>query len=251
MDSADEGMDTCSNLAINQSFLYSYSVKQLTPQSQQLLIIFIKNPIIGEVKSRLAKSIGDFNAFKVYVDLLARTHHNMKDLQCDKAVFYSDFVDDHDLWENAKFIKSRQYGEDLGERMLHAIHFSLISGYEKVILIGSDIIDLNGQIILDSFEKLNANDIVIGPTFDGGYYLIGMKKLHSKLFKNIAWSSPEVFDQTIQTCTNEKLSFDTLPKFADLDTFADFTYLSPIDRFRYFQMIKHDNVYGNVKGDRV
>jgi len=222
-------------------------VKKLSQQSQQLLIIFVKNPIIGEVKSRLARSIGDFYAFKEYVDLLFRTHHNVKDLQCDKAVFYSDFIDKNDLWENTKFIKSRQFGENLGERMMHAIHFSLMSGYEKVVLIGSDIIYLDGQIIHDAFEKVSANDVVIGPTFDGGYYLIGMKRLHSNLFKNKTWSSNGVFDQTIQTCRNEKLSVSLLPKLADMDTIEDFDYLHPADRFRYFQMIKHENVYGKIK----
>ncbi len=222
-------------------------MKNLSQKNSDLLIVFLKNPVVGEVKTRLAGSIGDFNAFKIYIDLLFHTHMNVKDLSCDKAVFYSDYIDTSDLWENDIFFKSRQFGESLGERMQNAFQFSLISGYENVILIGSDIIKLKEDLLTEAFEKLSDNDIVIGPAVDGGYYLIGMKKMHAGLFKDIRWGGPDVYNQTIYKCDKYELSYGVTRKLADLDTVDDFKYLDPADRFRFMQMIKQDNYKYGVR----
>lgn len=214
-------------------------MKTKQQKSSNLLIIFIKNPVIGKVKTRLAKSVGDFTAFKIYLDLLFRTHNAVKGLNCDKAVFYSNFVDNDDLWDNDQFIKSRQFGNNVGERMLHAFQFALNSGYKKVSLVGSDIVGLNKEHCLHAFEILDHKDIVLGPASDGGYYLIGMKKLIPELFQNIHWSTAQVLAQTMSTCQCHDLHYGMTSVLTDLDCLDDLDLLHVTDRSRYKMMIQH------------
>ena len=80
---------------------------------------------------------------------------------------------------------------------------------------------IGSQIILNAFKQLENAEIVIGPATDGGYYLLGMKKLHEEIFKNIDWSTPKVLNQTISFCKKKHLSFFLLPELSDVDNEAD------------------------------
>jgi hypothetical protein len=183
---------------------------------EKALIIFIKNPIIGEVKTRLAKTIGDFKAHQVYLELLKHTRDITIDLNLDKFVFYSKFVDEQDIWEYNIYNKCVQSGSDLGERMNNAIKKQLMD-YSSVVLIGSDTYELNSEIIIDSFELLKDSDICLGPTEDGGYYLIGMNEIQENLFLNKKWSTPDVFQDTVLDIKNLKLKLSLLPTLSDID----------------------------------
>ncbi len=183
------------------------------------LIIFTRNPELGKVKTRLAKAIGNEKALQVYLKLLAHTHQITKNLNCDKYVFYSEKMAKTDLWDNNTYFKQTQHGEDLGIRMLNAFKAIFAKGYQKVIVIGSDVFEINQTHIEDAFNFLNNNDIVIGPAVDGGYYLLGMKELLEKIFYDKKWGTNEVLKDTLEDTSNHQIHL--LEVLNDIDTIED------------------------------
>src|SRR5690606_16244847 len=153
--------------------------------SKDLLMIFTRNPELGKVKTRLAKTTGNKAALEIYKFLLHHTFTITNRLNCDKIVYYSDTVNQNDIW-NLNYQKREQKGDDLGERMLNAFSENL-RNYDKVIIIGSDIYELKTEHIEQAFQKLNNHNVVIGPAKDGGYYLLGLKSLKPEIFKNKNW----------------------------------------------------------------
>jgi hypothetical protein len=187
----------------------------------ELLIVFVKNPVLGKVKTRLAKTLGPEKAIEIYQELLQHTHHVTKNLPFDKAVFYSDEVVTGDRWDQGGYEKRRQEGSDLGKRMLNAFKYAFQKAYRKVVIIGSDCFDITPKIIQEAFKAIPQNNFVLGPTHDGGYYLIGMTALHVSLFKNKKWSSDEVLQDTLIDIRNMNGSYKLLPELTDIDTEAD------------------------------
>jgi hypothetical protein len=184
------------------------------------LIIFVKNLIVGRVKTRLAATLGNDAAMDIYKQLLKNIHNKIQSLDVDKIVFYSAFIEE-DIWENNVFQKEIQEGNDLGERMKNAFKSSFTAGHKKIVIIGTDCPEINENILKNAFEKLNSYDIVIGPATDGGYYLLGMKKEHPFLFQDIEWSTDKVLQQTIELCHRNQLSYFLLPKLSDIDEEKD------------------------------
>ena len=152
--------------------------------TKNLLMIFTRNPELGKVKTRLAKTIGNQKALEVYKFLLDKTKEVTQQVTADKAVYYSVKIRENDIWDATVFQKYQQYGDDLGERMQNAFEDAFKNGYEKVAIIGSDLFDITPNHIQTAFDKLDTNDVVIGPAEDGGYYLLACKKVHPKVFKN-------------------------------------------------------------------
>ncbi|MDX1279134.1 TIGR04282 family arsenosugar biosynthesis glycosyltransferase [Oceanihabitans sediminis] len=187
--------------------------------SKNLIIIFTRNPELGKVKTRLAKTIGDASALHIYSYLLEHTEKTIRNIDSDKAVYYSEEINKEDIWDNATYLKYLQKGEDLGERMLHAFQNAFNNNYEKVIIVGSDLFDLKEKHIEEAFQKLNKRDIVIGPAKDGGYYLLGMKTLNEAIFKDKKWSTSSVFKDTLKDLY--KLKIHQLEVLNDIDTFED------------------------------
>jgi rSAM/selenodomain-associated transferase 1 len=185
------------------------------------IIVFIKNPKAGKVKTRLAEMIGDQKALKVYQHLLDHTLRVSSLVDADKLVCYSDFIPASDAWKKAGFEQAVQSGNDLGERMTNAFRSSFIKGYEKIILIGSDCFEIDPEHIEEAFQKLDQAELVIGPAKDGGYYLIGMQNPHPEIFQNITWSQPDVLQNTIEKMEQFNLSFALTPELADIDDFSD------------------------------
>jgi rSAM/selenodomain-associated transferase 1 len=189
------------------------------------LIIFARHPEPGKVKTRLAKTMGNEKALSVYRELLLYTHKITKDIAADKFVFLSEPVLENDfpVWNypTNRFTIRIQKGNTLGERMLHAFQALFTNGYDHVCIIGSDCITLTQKNITDAFSQLKHHDAVIGPSEDGGYYLLGMKKPHSMLFENKEWSTDKVFASTIEDLRLTHLSFHLLPVLSDIDTEED------------------------------
>jgi hypothetical protein len=186
------------------------------------LIIFVRNPVLGKVKTRIAATIGDENALAVYKYLLHHTKDITESLAVAKFVFYADGVTANDLWNGyEKFLQS---GTDLGERMRNAFEWVLEKGYDKIIIIGSDCFELDEKMIAAAFLKLNDYDIVIGPAADGGYYLLGMQSPFKNLFKDITWSSSRVFNETNKQIEQQKLSLFLFPSLNDVDEEKDITF---------------------------
>ena len=187
--------------------------------TKNLLLIFTRNPELGKAKTRLAKSVGDKTALEIYKFLLNKTKEVTTNLSCDKAVYYSVKVRENDIWSSDVFQKHQQEGEDLGIRMLNAFKDGFKAGYEKVMIIGSDLYDLTPNHINDAFSKLDTNDVVIGPAEDGGYYLLGMKNIQSAIFKNKKWGTATVRKDTLNDL--HKVSVHLLEELNDVDIFDD------------------------------
>jgi rSAM/selenodomain-associated transferase 1 len=188
------------------------------------LVIFVKNIVFGKVKTRLAATLGPEWAFAIYASLVSHTRNVTQNIQVDKFVYYSDMVEDDDAWDE-RFYKKIQQGPGLGERMMNALKDRLEEGYTRIILIGSDCPALNAQIINDAFQQLESSDVVIGPAFDGGYYLVGMKELYPYLFENMEWSTHTVFETTINRCKSLELVYAVLPQLHDIDEERDLVHL--------------------------
>lgn len=186
-----------------------------------LLIILVKNPELGKVKTRLAVSIGEEEALNVYKQLLEHTRNVTQDLPFDKVIFYSDYVDHHDEWDNAVFQKQHQGGGGFGIRVVRAFEWGFEKGYSHICVIGSDCYELEAKIIADAFVKLSEHDIVIGPSLDGGYYLIGMKEPHPFLFRNKHWSAGSVLKETVKDIEAYNLSACLLAVLRDVDVESD------------------------------
>ncbi len=98
--------------------------------------------------------------------------------------------------------------------MKNAFKTSFTAGYEKIVIMGTDCYELDSQMILNAFNQLENAEIVIGPATDGGYYLLGMKKLHEEIFENIDWSTAKVLNQTISFCNIKSFPFSLLPELS-------------------------------------
>ncbi|MDA7835883.1 TIGR04282 family arsenosugar biosynthesis glycosyltransferase [Salibacteraceae bacterium] len=192
------------------------------------LIIFVKNPEIGRVKTRLAKTIGDEQALSIYQKLLLYTKEITKGLNADKSVYYSEHIDNNDLWDNMLFSKHLQRGDDLGERMQNAFADAFAQGKERVIIIGSDCLELETYIIKEAFAVLENNDVVLGPAKDGGYYMIGMTAFLPTLFEDKNWSTDDLLMDTILDLKKMNAKYYLLKTLNDIDTIED---LKALDKF--------------------
>lgn len=186
----------------------------------EALIIFIKNPVRGKCKTRLAKTIGDEAATSVYRKLLKYTREVCLKFKGEKYLFYDGFINTDDDWHPELFKKRIQIQDQLGLRMQKALSDVLLN-HDSAVIIGSDCPELKIKHIQSAFEALNNTDVVIGPSFDGGYYLIGMKQVHEMLFSDIIWSSSTVFDISQRRLNENKISLSVLEKLHDLDHAED------------------------------
>lgn len=185
------------------------------------LIILVKNPQLGKVKTRLAKSIGDEKALEIYHQLLQITHSVSLQTNFKKYLFYSEFIDRTDEWPGNQFLKHQQIGDDLGQRMQHAFEFVFKLGHKKAIIIGSDCPTIMPQHLQQAETTLEKYDVVFGPSEDGGYYLMGMKNIIPALLENQPWSTNLLLQNSIKQLNQLKLSYFLLPVLNDIDTLAD------------------------------
>lgn len=192
-----------------------------------VLIVFIRNPVPGKVKTRLAAEIGENKANRVYLQLLNRTFKLCAARHEDITIYFSDFIDrslSPDMMGAQLYI---QKGKHLGVRMYAAIDEQLLN-HKKVVLIGSDCPGLSHSILDKAFKSLERSDIAIGPAEDGGYYLIGMKEPVHTCFENISWGSNQVLGQTMKSMEHAQKTCSLLPELRDLDTLDDLEYFESI-----------------------
>ena len=187
--------------------------------SKELLLIFTRNPEPGKVKTRIAKEIGEEKALEIYKFLLKKTLSVTKYLRVKKEVCYSEEIKENDIWPGEIFRKSLQKGKDLGERMENAFEKGFQDGFQKIIIIGSDLYDLEKADLELAFQKLEKNDFVIGPAEDGGYYLVGMKSFFPKVFRKKSWGTSSVLKDTLDDLKEHKIAF--LEERNDVDNFDD------------------------------
>ena len=183
------------------------------------LIVFVKNPILGKVKTRLAADVGEDSALETYKMLLQHTCKVASNSGVSVSIYYADFINDNDLWNS--FDKELQVQEDLGSRMSNAMKNEFDKNFNKVVIIGSDCLEICSSLIQEAFQALEDNDMVLGPAQDGGYYLIGSKKLIPEVFQNKKWSTESIFIDTIEDINKLELKHFCLKTLCDIDTKAD------------------------------
>ncbi len=188
--------------------------------SENLLLIFIKNPIPGKVKTRLAKDLGEEKAVKYYKKLLKITRKESEKTDAVKWLCYGDFINENDNWTREVFVKKQQFGNNLGDRMSSFFKEGFESGFKRIVIIGSDCPDLVSSDLDQAFKILAKADAVIGPANDGGYYLLGLSK-NVNLFQDKEWSTESVFKDTLEDFKKENLTFEILAEKIDLDTVED------------------------------
>jgi rSAM/selenodomain-associated transferase 1 len=189
------------------------------------LLFFIKNPEKGKVKTRVASAIGDKMAMKLYRRFLLEM---LSTLNRGTFLFYLCFHPENSLndlkdWLGDHYLYTPQMGENLGQRMKNGFVEAFSMNFKRVVLIGSDIPDLPLEFIEEAFNSLGEKDAVIGPSLDGGYYLIGFrdKTFSPKVFEGIPWSTERVFEDTMKILKQEGLLVHTLPRWRDIDTIED------------------------------
>lgn len=189
--------------------------------------VFAKNPALGRVKTRLAKTVGEQNALEVYLFLLKNILDEAKKTEADRYIFYDkDPVSPFFKQYKNRFNLIVQNGEDLGSRMVNCFE-KLFSVHQKVVIVGSDIPYLNKEIIQSAFDGINAHQVAVGPTIDGGYYLIGFTKkaFSPDFFYQIKWGTSEVFEKTINKIKKVWYNPLILPMLQDIDTEEDLKIL--------------------------
>ena len=184
-----------------------------------LVLVFCKNQIIGKVKSRLALKIGKQKAFFVYSNLVNKTASIVNSLSSDVHVYYSDYIEENDDFKSPKIKKFIQKGNNLGDRLINALSISF-KNFSPVVIIGSDLWELEISDIEDAFRILKNKNVVIGPSTDGGYYLIGMNYLDTKIFENKNWGQESVLNDTIRDI-DDKTNIHLLDEKTDIDTYDD------------------------------
>ncbi|MBD0367430.1 MAG: TIGR04282 family arsenosugar biosynthesis glycosyltransferase [Flavisolibacter sp.] len=187
---------------------------------KEALIIFVRKPEKGKVKTRIAAAVGDDMALSIYKKLLQHTYSITHVLPCDKYVYYAGAIEENDLWQNG-YYKDQQADTGLGLRMQIAFTQLFRKGYERICIIGSDCHELTTEIIKEAFELLTDNDIIIGPAHDGGYYLLAMKESVKSVFEGIEWSTEKVLIQTLVQIKKHHYSYSLLPELKDMDTIQD------------------------------
>lgn len=187
--------------------------------SNPLIIVFVRNPELGRVKTRLAKSIGDQAALETYKILSKHTSKIISEIDSDQLIFYSDKIQDNDVWTATNCKKQIQTKGDLGQKMLAAFQYGFSLGYQKILIIGSDLYSLRPKHIESAFEQLENYDLVIGPALDGGYYLLGLNFIISKIFKQKQWSTSSVLKETLSDL--KEFNVNLLEPLNDIDTYED------------------------------
>jgi rSAM/selenodomain-associated transferase 1 len=189
--------------------------------NKDLVIVFLRAPELGKVKTRLAATMGDERALVLYERLLEHTVNTVAKSNTSKQAWYADAVPLGDRCAALGFEVHAQRGVDLGERMQHAFHEAFGNGFDKVVIIGTDLPDMSTTLLADAFDRLGTHDAVLGPARDGGYYLLGLRSMEASLFRNKTWSGPSVAADTIADLELAGRSLAVLPMLIDVDTEAD------------------------------
>lgn len=198
---------------------------------ENALIIFIKNPELGKAKTRLAATLGNEKALEIYLKLLSHTRKIALETNAECHLFYSQFIDKKDDWDNKEFIKHLQTpNPNLGNKMLASFEHLLNSGIKRALIIGSDCLELDARIVNNAFDKLAKHDTIIGPAKDGGYYSIGFNferlgksapTVIKETFLNKTWSHENVCAEAKETFDKHKLSYAQLVTLSDVDVEED------------------------------
>jgi len=189
------------------------------------VVIFVKFPSVGHVKTRLGEEIGFENAAELYRLFIKETFNFVGSCATEQVLVAVTPKEKLELFKKEylwpDFRHFAQEGDDLGHRLSHAFEVAQKHAAGKTLIIGSDSPTLPARYLDDAFQQLDKVDLVLGPAADGGYYLIGLKNMHEALFRNMEWSTDSVLSNTLQRARKIGLTYELLPEWYDIDTLPD------------------------------
>jgi rSAM/selenodomain-associated transferase 1 len=189
-----------------------------------------KYPTVGDVKTRLGVTMGFEEATRLYICFLRDIVEKVRQLETPFFVYYTpdDLENEFKKLLGEDLIFVPQKGKDLGERLYNGFKSSSMMGYSAAIALASDVPDIPVSILGEAVEKLRLHDSVLGPSSDGGYYLIGLKTqaLSWNIFHGINWSTETVLRETLDAIDKEGLSLYSLESWDDVDQVQDLSRLS-------------------------
>ena len=199
--------------------------EKIKEKNKETVLVFLRAPEKGRVKTRLAGKLGETKALALYKKFVQRTlvavetsglDHTICFFPASKRVLVEN-------WLGMNHIFMPQKGQDLGQRMGNALSDAFDKGAGKVILVGTDVPEIGAHHLLEALNILNEKDVVIGPSLDGGYWLIGFQRERfcPDLFCQVDWGSDTVFSTTMEKCRAEGLTPGLLPALQDIDTLED------------------------------
>jgi len=197
------------------------------------LIVFVREAQPGRVKTRLAADLGVGAATELYAAMQADVLESAASLADTRLlVFWAVEQGELPLFQALPRLEMfAQKGADLGERMAAAFETAFAGGISSCCIIGSDSPDLPRRYIEEAFQALELDraDVVFGPAEDGGYYLLGMRRLWGRLFEDVPWSTMHVLETSLERARELNLRSAMLPLWYDLDTLADLRRLAASD----------------------
>jgi hypothetical protein len=194
----------------------------MTKAARKCLIIFTRYPEPGKTKTRLIPVLGAEGAATLQRQMTEQKLTQVRELQAAYPVSVEvHFTGGNEQlmqsWLGSSLIYQRQSEGDIGCRMASAFQASFEAGMNSVVLIGIDCPDLNAQLMAEAFQALHQHDLVLGPAVDGGYYLIGLRRLIPELFTGIRWSTAEVLPETLRIAHRLELAVAKLRLLSDVD----------------------------------
>jgi len=208
--------------------------KKKSADSRECVILFTRFPRPGAVKTRLIDRLGPQGAAELHTKMtkqvICRIQPVLQTRKIELQVYYcggsqQEMAD----WLGGNCTLCSQQGNDLGQRMEHAFAQAIQQGTRRILLIGSDCPDIDSDIITSALKKLHSHDLVLGPSADGGYYLIGLcpaGKKYPALFKGINWGTNQVLEQTLRQAANIGLTCALLRQLHDIDRPEDLVYFN-------------------------
>ncbi len=192
--------------------------------STNKLLLFLKEPVVGKVKTRLGAVLGMEKATEIYKKFILYLSKKNLNHNYEVHVYYSETQ--NPLWLKEVFSNRThfhpQIGGNLGQRLSNAINSQFKTSNAKLVILGGDSPDLPLEYINNAFASFKTHDICIGPSHDGGYYLIGLGHPIPEIFENISWGENTVFKETLDICEKLNKPAYILPKWWDVDTVEDY-----------------------------
>jgi uncharacterized protein len=194
----------------------------LAVPDSRLLIVFVKAPRAGFVKTRLATAIGAGAACEAYHHMIGGLWRELRPLRNVQLRFSpSDAASEVQVWQQPAWTLAPQGEGDLGARLTTAFGEAFAAGGQRVAIIGSDCPYLTVDDLEQAWARLGDHDVVLGPARDGGYWLVALRELHAELFREIPWGTPEVLPQTLDRARAAHLRVHLLRELSDIDTAGD------------------------------
>jgi rSAM/selenodomain-associated transferase 1 len=199
------------------------------------VLVFAKYPEPGRCKTRLAKSLGEEDALRIYAALLSHTLSVVSATAFRKILFVDppERAAEAHTWAPGMDLYLPQSDGDLGARLWDAVDRRLAAGAKRIILLGCDCPQISKDTVTSSFAALDFHDVVLGPTVDGGYYLLALKAGHASLFQDIPWSTELVLERTLNILKIQSLSYLSLDTFSDVDTLDDYRRARHLEPLKY------------------